>query len=139
MSAVLIRGVSRTAARPTGCHDPVMPRVLIVDDHAGFRQRARALLEAQGFEVVGEAASGAEALEAAAELQPELVLLDVQLPDLDGFEVARRLRSSGAGSDVVLTSSRERCDYGSLIDESPVRGFVAKAELSGAAIAALLH
>jgi DNA-binding NarL/FixJ family response regulator len=113
-------------------------RVLIVDDHAGFRQQARALLEAAGFEVVGEAATGGEAVEVAAELHPQLVLLDVQLPDLDGFEVARRLKSLNGGVDIVLTSSRDQSDYGSLVSESPARGFVAKAELSGDAIAALL-
>ena len=116
-----------------------MRRMLIVDDHEDFRRRARALLEADGFEVVGEAATGAEAIAAVAALEPELVLLDVQLPDLDGFEVARRLCDSGAGATVVLTSSRDRCDYGSLLDGCPARGFVPKAELSGAALAALLR
>jgi DNA-binding NarL/FixJ family response regulator len=120
------------------CDDQTVLRVLIVDDHAGFRQRARALLEGDGFDVVGEAASGAEALAAAAELHPDLVLLDVQLPDLDGFEVARRLEGANGGAAIVLTSSRDRSDYGSLLTESPVRGFVPKAELSGAVITALL-
>jgi DNA-binding NarL/FixJ family response regulator len=113
-------------------------KVLIVDDHEGFRQQARALLEAEGLVVVGEAGTGAEALAAAAALDPELVLLDVQLPDLDGFEVARRLKSVNGAIDVVLTSSRERSDYGPLIVESPARGFVAKSELSRGAIADLL-
>ncbi len=116
-----------------------MRRVLIVDDHVGFRLRARALLEAGGFDVVGEAGTGAEALAAAAELDPDLVLLDVQLPDVDGFEVARRLEELDGAVEVVLTSSRDRSDYGSLIAESPARGFVPKGELSGAAIAALLR
>lgn len=116
-----------------------MARVLIVDDHAGFRLRARALLEADGFEVVGEAGSGGEALAEAARLRPELVLLDVQLPDLDGFEVARRLQEVNGGVDVVLTSSRDRSDYGSLVAESPALGFVAKGDLSGEALAQLLR
>lgn len=116
-----------------------MRRVLIVDDHVGFRLRARALLEAGGFDVVGEAGTGAEALAAAAELDPDLVLLDVQLPDVDGFEVARRLEEIDGAVEVVLTSSRDRSDYGSLIAESPARGFLPKGELSGAAILALLR
>jgi DNA-binding NarL/FixJ family response regulator len=115
-----------------------MRTVLIVDDHAGFRQRARALLEADGFAVVGEAATGAEAVEAYAALHPALVLLDVQLPDLDGFEVARRLCAQNGGAAVVLTSSRDRSDYGPLVEESPALGFVPKGELSGAALAAIL-
>jgi DNA-binding NarL/FixJ family response regulator len=115
-----------------------MRTVLIVDDHAGFRQRARALLEADGFAVVGEAATGAEAVDAYAELHPDLVVLDVQLPDLDGFEVARRLCAQNGGAAVVLTSSRDRCDYGSLVAESPALGFVPKGELSGAALASIL-
>jgi DNA-binding NarL/FixJ family response regulator len=115
-----------------------MLTVLIVDDHDGFRQRARALLEADGFEVVGEAASGSAAVAAAAELEPQLVLLDVQLPDFDGFEVARRLQALDGRIEIVLISSRELSDYGSLVTESPARGFVPKAELSGSAIAAVL-
>jgi DNA-binding NarL/FixJ family response regulator len=115
-----------------------MLTVLIVDDHDGFRRRARALLEGDGFDVIGEAACGADAVLAAAELHPQLVLLDVQLPDLDGFEVARRLHAVNGGVDIVLTSSRDLTDYGSLVADSPVRGFVPKAELSGAAITALL-
>jgi DNA-binding NarL/FixJ family response regulator len=115
-----------------------MLSVLIVDDHAGFRQQARAVLEADGFDVVGEAVDGTEALAAAAALRPQLVLLDVQLPDFDGFEVARRLQDVNYELAIVLTSSRDRSDYGSLLTESPVRGFVPKAELSGAAIAGLL-
>jgi DNA-binding NarL/FixJ family response regulator len=113
-------------------------RLLIVDDHAGFRHCARTLLEDEGFEVVGEAADGAAALAAAADLSPEIVLLDVQLPDIDGFEVARRLLADDPGLPVVLVSSRDRSQYGRLIEASGARGFVAKAELSGAALAGLL-
>ena len=121
------------------CHHERVPTVLIVDDHPSFRLTARALLESEGFEVVGEAADGASALEAVAELRPDVVLLDVQLPDIDGFEVAARLRSSnGASPDVVLTSSRDGSDFGTLVASSGARGFVAKAELSGEALAALL-
>jgi DNA-binding NarL/FixJ family response regulator len=114
--------------------------VLIVDDHSGFRSTARTLLEAEGYEVVGEAENGVSALRAARELQPDLVLLDVQLPDVDGFEVASRLTASGNGNApaVVLTSSRDANDFGPLVAESGARGFIPKCELSGAAIEALL-
>jgi DNA-binding NarL/FixJ family response regulator len=114
--------------------------VLIVDDHPSFRATAKALLEAEGLEVVGEAEDGAGAILAAAELQPDLVLLDVQLPDIDGFEVAAQLTArNGGGPAVVLTSSRDLCDFGSLVAESGASGFVPKAELSVARIAALLE
>ena len=113
--------------------------VLIVDDHPSFRQSARLLLDSDGWEVVGEAADGHSALAAARERAPDLVLLDVQLPDLDGFEVARRLRSSAPAPAVVMTSSRDACDYGTLAVDNGACGFVAKAELSGAALEALLR
>jgi DNA-binding NarL/FixJ family response regulator len=112
--------------------------VLIVDDHAGFRRLARRMLEADGYEVVGEAGDGASALVAARELHPDLVLLDVQLPDIDGFHVADELGGNGSGSTVVLTSTRDARDYGRRVERSAARGFVAKSELSGDAIAALL-
>jgi DNA-binding NarL/FixJ family response regulator len=113
-------------------------RVLIVDDHPSFRASARSLLEAEGYEVVGEAADGMEALEAVAKLKPDLVLLDVQLPDIDGFEVARRLAATEKPPEIVLTSSRDGADYGACIEESRARGFVPKADLSGAALTLLL-
>ena len=115
-----------------------MPQtVLIVDDHAGFRGFARRLLEAGGYTVVGEAADGASALAAAEALRPELVLLDVVLPDTDGFAVAERLVESGDGPVVVLTSSREAADFGERLDRTPARGFIHKDDLSGAALAAM--
>ena len=112
--------------------------VLIVDDHPGFRECARALLEDEGFEVVGEAENGVAALRAARELAPDLVLLDVQLPDFDGFEVAARLTGNGTSPVVVLTSSRDAADFGPLVAQCGARGFVPKSELSGSALAALL-
>jgi len=112
--------------------------VLIVDDHPSFRLSARRMLEADGYIVIGEAEDGAAALEAVRELDPDLVLLDVQLPDLDGFEVAARLRAAGERSAIVLTSTREISDFGEEIAASPARGFVTKGELSGEAIAALI-
>jgi DNA-binding NarL/FixJ family response regulator len=113
--------------------------VLIVDDHPGFRTQARALLEADGFAVVGEASDGASALDAAAQLGPELVLLDVHLPDLDGFEVASRLTGREGGPAVVLISSRDGSDFGPLVGRSGAKGFIPKAELSGAALRALVQ
>lgn len=112
--------------------------VLIVDDHPSFRASARALLEAEGFEVIGEAADGQSAIEAVLELRPDVVLLDVQLPDRTGFEVASQITRNGTAVDVVLVSSRDGSDYGPLVAESGASGFVPKAELSGARIAALL-
>ncbi|MGR7027052.1 response regulator [Geodermatophilus sp. URMC 62] len=106
-------------------------RVLIVDDHAPFRSLARRLLVAGGFQVVGEAADGAGALAAARDLVPDVVLLDVQLPDLDGFAVAEALARGQPAPVVVLVSSRALLDYGHRVDASTARGFIAKAELSG--------
>ena len=113
--------------------------VLIVDDHASFRASARLLLETEGFDVVGEAENGAAALRAVRELQPELVLLDVHLPDVDGFDVAARLTGMDPHPQVVLTSSRDGSDFGPLVARSGARGFVPKGELSGELIAALIE
>ena len=112
--------------------------VLIVDDHPSFRASARMLLEAEGFDVIGEAEDGLSALRAVEELRPDVVLLDVQLPDIDGIEVAARLSENGSGPAIVLTSSRDLADLGLVRERSPVRGFIPKAELSGAALEALL-
>jgi DNA-binding NarL/FixJ family response regulator len=114
------------------------PTLLIVDDHAGFRASARALLEAEGFDVIGEAADGAQALRAVAELQPEIVLLDIQLPGLDGIEVAEQLAGGADPPVVVLVSSRDAAAYGPRLRESAVRGFIPKGALSGEALAALV-
>jgi DNA-binding NarL/FixJ family response regulator len=111
--------------------------VLIVDDHPAFRASARKLLELDGFEVVGEAADGASALELAGELDPELVLLDITLPDLSGFEVAERL--AAARPKVILTSSRTSRDLGRRLLRSGALGFVPKDELSGEALHDLLQ
>jgi DNA-binding NarL/FixJ family response regulator len=114
-------------------------RILIVDDHPSFRATARLLLEAEGFDVVGEAADGAGALERARELGPDVVLLDVQLPDEDGFSVARTLCRDGARMRVILVSSRDEADYGSLVGDCGAAGFIAKGDLTGRALAALLQ
>jgi DNA-binding NarL/FixJ family response regulator len=110
--------------------------VVIVDDHPSFRASARTLLELEGFEIVGEAADGESALEVARELEPELVLLDIALPDTNGFEVAERL--ADGPSKVILTSSREQRDLGRRIRSSGALGFVPKDRLSGQALVALL-
>ncbi|HET9520723.1 MAG TPA: response regulator transcription factor [Candidatus Limnocylindrales bacterium] len=115
-----------------------MNTILIVDDNAGFRVQARALLEADGFVVVGEAIDGTTGLEAARSLRPDLVLLDIGLPDVEGFDVARTLAITGPPPFVVLTSSREASAYGPRLANSRVLGFIAKDELSGAAIRALV-
>ena len=131
---------SRTRTTANVCHDvSVSKRILIVDDHPIFRSCARAVLQAEGFDVVGEAENGVQALRAARELQPDVVLLDVQLPDFDGFEVAARLRAHGSPPAIILVSSREASDYGSLIEESGATGFTSKGQLSGAAVTALLE
>jgi DNA-binding NarL/FixJ family response regulator len=114
------------------------PSVLIVDDHADFRASARALLQAEGFEVVGEAADGAEAVAAVAVLRPEIVLLDIQLPDLDGLAVAEQLAAAPDPPAVVLISSRDAAAYGPRLRRTPARGFIPKSGLSGEALAALI-
>jgi DNA-binding NarL/FixJ family response regulator len=114
------------------------PTLLIVDDHAGFRSLARRLLTSGGFEVVGEAADGHQAIAAARELRPDVVLLDVQLPDIDGFQVTARLADGEAGPVVVLTSTRDRADYGERVERCGARGFIPKAELSGTALRAVV-
>jgi DNA-binding NarL/FixJ family response regulator len=114
--------------------------VLIVDDHARFRARARRLLESEGFTVVGEAHDGASGLAAARDLAPDVVLLDVHLPDADGFDLAASFADAGEGDGpiVILTSSLDASDVVSLLPESGARGFVPKDQLSGPALAAVL-
>jgi DNA-binding NarL/FixJ family response regulator len=131
--------VSRISAHQPVRDHVVVATVLIVDDHPSFRATARAILEADGFDVVGEAEDGASALGAIHELRPEVVLLDVQLPDMDGFAVAATLAANGYTPTVVLTSSRDAADFGSLIADCGARGFIPKAELSGTALHAVLR
>jgi DNA-binding NarL/FixJ family response regulator len=117
---------------------PVPTTVLIVDDHDGFRAAARSLLEADGFRVVGEANDARNALAEAARLRPDVVLLDIQLPDNDGFEVAGQLAAAGLASHVVLISSRDATTFSARLATAAACGFIAKRELSGAALARLL-
>jgi DNA-binding NarL/FixJ family response regulator len=104
-----------------------------------IRSFAKDLLESEGFEVIGQAENGASAIEATRSVRPDLVLLDVQLPDISGFEVLERLRANGLPSAVVLTSSRDASSYGDQVASSGAVGFIPKAELSGQAVRALLQ
>ncbi len=115
-----------------------MKTFLIVDDHASFRATARTLLEAEGYDVVGEAGDGAEALDCAARLRPDVVLLDVQLPDIDGFDVCQQITAYAKHPIVIMTSSRDSSDFGPLVSTSGACGFVPKAELSGERVQELL-
>ena len=115
-----------------------MTTVLIVDDHPSFRASARIVLESEGFDVVGEAEDGASAIDQCCRLRPQVVLLDVQLPDTDGFNVCARLMGYDGSPKVILTSSRDSSDFGPLVHTSGARGFVPKAELSGERVQELL-
>src|SRR5690242_18657690 len=103
--------------------------ILIVDDHPSFRAAARFLLETEGFQVVGVATDGESAVAGTLRLAPDVVLLDISLPDMDGFEVAARLHAAGSSSAIVFTSSRDGSDFGALIADSTARGFIPKAEV----------
>jgi DNA-binding NarL/FixJ family response regulator len=116
----------------------VSPTVFIVDDHAAFRAGARAVLEADGYDVVGEAPDGQAGLDAVMVLNPDVVLLDVRLPDMDGFTVAGRLAACGCHSAVIVTSSSDDPLYPGLAQSSGARGFVAKHDVCGAALDRLL-
>ncbi len=123
---------------PSGILMSMAHTVLIVDDHPGYRAAARAVLEADGFEVVGETATGLEAVAEAARLRPDIVLLDIGLPDIDGLEVAQRITAAaGDAPAVVLISSRDGAGCENVFANCGARGFIPKAELSGDAICAL--
>lgn len=124
---------------PTAVDNPdVSPTILIVDDHAAFRAGARALLEADGYEVVGEAGDGQAGIDACHDLHPDVVLLDVRLPDMDGFTVAGRLTGNGSDTAVIVTSSSDDPLYPERAQNSGARGFVAKHDVCGAALDRLL-
>ena len=114
------------------------PTLLIIDDHAAFRAGARALLEADGYEVVGEAGDARTGLAAAGSLRPDVVLLDVRLPDMDGFHVANRLTENGCAAAIIVTSSSDDPLYPERALRSGARGFVAKHDVCGAALDRLL-
>jgi DNA-binding NarL/FixJ family response regulator len=115
------------------------PRIVIVDDDPSFLATVRVLLEAEGFAVVGEALNGLDGVSVATRLDPDIVLVDVNLPDIDGFEVVERLAGRDGAPPVVLTSSRSATDFGNLIDESRARAYIMKADITGKALAGFLH
>ena len=117
---------------------PMAATVLIVDDHAMFRAMARRMLDAQGYDVVGEADTAAGAVDAVDRLRPNIVLLDVQLPDRDGFAVAEQLARGEVRPTIVLISSRDASSYRQRLSDSPARGFLPKSELTAAAFSALV-
>jgi DNA-binding NarL/FixJ family response regulator len=133
---------SGLALMPARAGHAMMPwvgtSVLIVDDHEGFRAWARVLLEQAGYTVLGEAGDGASAIRAAGRLQPGVVLLDVQLPDIDGFEVARRLGLEPRSPAIVLISTRDVGDYAGRLERSSAVGFLPKEEFTAEALARLL-
>jgi two-component system nitrate/nitrite response regulator NarL len=113
-------------------------RCLIVDDNQVFLASASRLLAAQGLEVVGCALSGAEGLRLMRQLEPDIALVDVQLGDEDGLELARRLAADSQATRVILISSHSKDEFGDLVDDSPAVGFVPKPELGADAIGKLL-
>lgn len=128
MSAIPCRGKMRA-----------MPEtVLIVDDHDGFRQLARRLLDGMGYQVIGECANEREGVQETARLSPDIVLLDVQLPDIDGIEVAASLNASNNPPHIVLVSNRDAADYGPRLARAGAHGFITKADLSAESLLALL-
>ena len=114
------------------------PRIVIVDDDPSFLATVRLLLEAEGFVVVGEALNGRDGVAAVAELDPDIVLVDVNLPDIDGFEVVQQLADGERAPPVVLTSIRSASDFGDLVETSGAQGFITKADISGEALTKIL-
>ena len=117
----------------------VLPRIVIIDDDPAFLARVRLLLEAEGFVVVGEALNGLAGVAAATDVAHDIVLVDVNLPDIDGFEVVERLTREEGAPPVVLTSIRSAQDFGNLVERSRARGFITKADITGDALIAFLE
>jgi CheY-like chemotaxis protein len=124
-----------TDARPADGEDAggVPLRVLLVDDDERFRGLARRTLEADGVDVVAEVGNGAEVADAVRSWAPDVVLLDIGLPDVDGLRVARRLRDAGGAPVVILISTRDQ-EYGERVAIGVAAGYVPKDALSLAAI-----
>jgi DNA-binding NarL/FixJ family response regulator len=117
----------------------VSETVVIVDDNDRFRGRMRMLLDCQGYEVIGEAGDGASGERLVREMRPDVTLLDVQLPDTDGFALAERLRAEGNDTSVVMISTRDASDYGGAVAACGALGFIAKSELGGEALRTVLQ
>lgn len=117
----------------------VSATVIVVDDHPGFRGVARSLLESEGYTVVGEAADGAQAVAATGRLEPDIVLLDVLLPDTTGFAVAELLAAMPRPPVTILISSHQAAEFGDRLQHAPAIGFISKADLSGRVLRALLE
>jgi len=132
-------GLSLMPRALRSCHHAAVARtVLIVDDHDGFRVQAADMLQAAGYDVIGSCADGRSALAAISELGPEVVLLDVQLPDTDGFRLISELLPGQHRPTIVLISSREAVDYGTRVGRSGAAGFITKAELSAQSLLAVI-
>jgi CheY-like chemotaxis protein len=126
---------SLRARRPQGDHSSAthgvaMVRVLVVDDHVSYRRLMVRLLRTSGFEVIGDVGNGRDAVEMVLAKTPDVVLLDILLPDFDGFEVARRLVVSPVPPLIVFISSRQRDEFGTLADGGTIRGFLSKDEFT---------
>jgi len=103
---------------------------VVIDDHLAIRDMTRRLIEAAGHSVLGEAATGAEGLAKVEELEPDVVVLDIVLPDLSGFEVARTLKDEGSEATIILMSSHELDDLGGSVEESGADAFISKSDIS---------
>lgn len=132
------RAVPTIGEPPLSEDEAIARSVLIVDDSTAFQGSARALLEARGYAIAGTAADGAGALEAVRALRPDAVLLDVNLPDMNGVDVAERLARDDATLAVVLVSTLEVSALGRSVDACGARGFVAKSELASPRLVDLL-
>jgi DNA-binding NarL/FixJ family response regulator len=111
---------------------------VIVDDDASFLQAAQAVLEIDGVTVAGVAATSAEAVQRVQALRPDVVLIDIRLGEESGFDAARQLTAGEQAAPVIMISTHAGPDYADLIAESPVAGFLPKAQLSAAAIRRIL-